>query len=77
MRGCANNPKEELEQAVKQAFVELDRNQDGHVSPAELQAALSERTGRSHKGLIGLMFETLDADKDGMVSMAELASLAM
>ncbi|MBI4783276.1 MAG: 5'-nucleotidase C-terminal domain-containing protein [Oscillatoriophycideae cyanobacterium NC_groundwater_1537_Pr4_S-0.65um_50_18] len=69
--------KDELEQAVKQAFGDLDRNQDGHVSPAELQAALTERTGRTHKGLIGLMFETLDADKDGMVSMAELASLAM
>lgn len=69
--------KAELEQAVKEAFVALDRNHDGQVSPAELQAALTERTGRNQKGLIGLMFETLDTDKDGMVSMEELASLAM
>ena len=69
--------REELQQAVKNAFAFLDKNQDGHISPAELQTALAERTGRSNKGLIGLMFETLDADKDGMVSMDELASLVM
>lgn len=69
--------KEELEQAVKNAFAFLDKNQDGHISPAELKAALTERTGRTSKGLIGLMFEVLDTDKDGMVSMDELASLAM
>ena len=69
--------REELEQAVKNAFAILDKNQDGQICPAELQAALTERTGRTQKGLIGLMFEALDADKDGMVSMDELASLAM
>ena len=69
--------REELRQAVKNAFAILDKNRDGQISPAELQAALAERTGRTNKGLIGLMFETLDADKDGMVSMDELASLAM
>ncbi|NEO51335.1 MAG: hypothetical protein F6K55_47585, partial [Moorea sp. SIO4A3] len=42
-----------------------------------LRAALAERTGRIQKGLISLMFEVLDVDKDGMVSMDELASLAM
>ncbi len=45
--------------------------------PPELQAALAERTGRTQKGLISLMFEVLDVDKDGKVSMDELASLAM
>ena len=69
--------KEELEQAVKKAFAFLDKNQDGHISPTELQAALTERTGQTNKGLINLMFEVLDADKDGMVSMDEMASLAM
>lgn len=69
--------REELKQGVKNAFAFLDQNQDGHISPAELQAALTERTGRSHQGLISLMFEVLDADQDGMVSMDELASLAM
>ncbi|UBF29294.1 EF-hand domain-containing protein [Kovacikia minuta CCNUW1] len=69
--------KEELEQAVKSAFAGLDRNQDGYISPTELQAALTERTGRTHKGLINMMFESLDADHDGRVSMDELASLAM
>lgn len=69
--------KAELEEAVKKTFAFLDRNQDGHVSPDELQAALAERTGRTHKGLISMMFETLDADGDGQVSMAELASLAI
>ena len=69
--------REELEQAVKSAFATLDRNQDGYISPTELQTALTERTGRTHKGLIGMMFETLDADNDGMVSMEELASLAI
>ena len=68
---------EELEEAVKNAFAFLDKNKDGHISPAELQAALAERTGRTHKGLIGLMFEVLDVDKDGKVSMDELALLAM
>ncbi len=67
----------ELEQAVRNAFTVLDRNQDGHISPAELQAALTERTGCTHKGLISMMFETLDADGDGMVSMLELAALAL
>jgi hypothetical protein len=69
--------KQEVEQAVKKAFAFLDQNQDGFISPAELQAALTERTGRTQKGLIGLMFEVLDANKDGKVSMEELASLAM
>ncbi len=69
--------KEELEQGVKNAFAFLDRNQDGHISPAELEAALTEKTGSTHKGLIDLMFTTLDTDADGKVSMDELASLAM
>lgn len=69
--------KEELEQAIKNAFAFLDLNQDGYISPEELQTALKERTGRTNKGLINLMFEALDANKDGMVSMDELASLAM
>ncbi|NEQ16557.1 MAG: bifunctional metallophosphatase/5'-nucleotidase, partial [Moorea sp. SIO3E2] len=69
--------REELKQGVKNAFAFLDQNQDGYISPAELRAALAERTGRTQKGLITLMFEVLDVDKDGMVSMDELASLAM
>ncbi|MBE9065657.1 EF-hand domain-containing protein [Leptolyngbya cf. ectocarpi LEGE 11479] len=69
--------KAELEEAVKQAFVSLDHNQDGYVSPIELQTALVERTGRAQKGLISMMFKTLDTDGDGQVSMAELASLAI
>ncbi len=69
--------REELKQGVKNAFAFLDQNQDGQISPEELKAALAQQTGRTNKGLISLMFEVLDADKDGMVSMDELASLAM
>ncbi|NEP49115.1 MAG: bifunctional metallophosphatase/5'-nucleotidase [Moorea sp. SIO3C2] len=68
---------EELKQGVKNAFAFLDQNQDGYISPAELGAALAERKGRTQKGLITLMFEVLDVNKDGMVSMDELALLAM
>ncbi|NEO71651.1 EF-hand domain-containing protein [Moorena sp. SIO3H5] len=69
--------REELKQGVKNAFAFLDQNQDGYISPAEVQGALVERTGSTQKGLISLMFEVLDVDKDGMVSMDELALLAM
>ena len=69
--------KAELEVAIKKAFVFLDHNQDGYISPNELQAALTKHTGRTQKGLISMMFETLDADRDGQVSMAELASLVI
>ncbi|NEO09088.1 MULTISPECIES: EF-hand domain-containing protein [unclassified Moorena] len=68
---------EELKQGFKNAFAFLDQNQDGYISPAEVQGALAERTGSTQKELISLMFEVLDVDKDGMVSMDELASLAM
>ncbi len=64
-------------QALKKAFAFLDKNQDGQISPTELQSALAQRTNRTNKGLVNMMFETLDADGDGMVSMDELASLAM
>ncbi|NES20072.1 MAG: bifunctional metallophosphatase/5'-nucleotidase [Symploca sp. SIO3E6] len=69
--------KEELGEALKKSFASLDKNQDGQISPEELQSALAQRTGRTNKGLVSMMFETLDADGDGMVSMDELASLAM
>jgi 2',3'-cyclic-nucleotide 2'-phosphodiesterase (5'-nucleotidase family) len=69
--------KIELEQAVKKAFVYLDKNQDGQISPAELQQALAERTGNAGNGLINMMFKSLDVNNDGMVSMDELASLAL
>ncbi|NER19429.1 MAG: bifunctional metallophosphatase/5'-nucleotidase [Symploca sp. SIO1C2] len=69
--------KEELGKALKKSFAFLDKNQDGQISPEELQSALAQRTGRNNKGLVSMMFETLDADGDGMVSMDELASLAM
>ncbi|NEP01353.1 MAG: bifunctional metallophosphatase/5'-nucleotidase [Symploca sp. SIO2E9] len=69
--------REELRHSVKKAFTFLDKNQDGQISPAELQTVLVERTGRTNKGLVSMMFEVLDVDGDGMVSMDELASLAM
>lgn len=69
--------REELRESLKKTFAFLDKNQDGHISPAELQTALTERTGRTQKGLVKMMFETLDADGNGMVSMDELASLAI
>ncbi|NES99117.1 MAG: bifunctional metallophosphatase/5'-nucleotidase [Sphaerospermopsis sp. SIO1G1] len=75
--GDGNISKEELEEAVKKAFLDLDYNQDGQISPTELQTALAAKTGNQERGLINMMFETLDADHDGMVSMEELASLAM
>ncbi len=75
--GDGNISKSELEQAVKKAFAFLDQNQDGHISPTELQTAIIEKTGNRDHGLINMMFEMLDADNDGMVSMEELASLAI
>ncbi len=67
----------ELEVAIKKAFAYLDKNQDGQISPAELQAVLAERTGNADNGLLNMMFKSLDANNDGMVSMDELASLAI
>ncbi len=75
--GDGNISKTELEQAVKKAFAYLDQNQNGYISPSELQAALAKITGNPTRGLINMMFEALDADGNGMVSMEELASLAM
>ncbi|MDJ0519331.1 MAG: hypothetical protein QNJ74_24750 [Trichodesmium sp. MO_231.B1] len=51
----------ELEAAVKKAFAYLDKNQDGQISPAELQAVLAQRTGNANKGLLNMMFKSLDA----------------
>ena len=67
----------ELEQAVKKAFAYLDKNQDGQISPTELQEVLAQRTGNADNGLLNMMFKSLDANNDGMVSMDELASLAI
>lgn len=75
--GDGNISKMELEQAVNKAFKFLDTNQDGYISPQELQAALAEKTANADCGLINMMFSTLDTNNDGMVSMEELASLAI
>ncbi|MGD1909669.1 MAG: EF-hand domain-containing protein [Rivularia sp. (in: cyanobacteria)] len=72
-----NISKSELEEAVKKAFAYLDLNQDGYMSPPELQSAIAKITGNQDRSLINMMFETLDVDGNGMVSMEELASLAM
>ena len=69
--------KQELEKAVEKVFASLDTDQDGYISPHELQEALGKKTGNSDKNLIDMMFEFLDANNDGLVSMEELASLAM
>ncbi|WP_202222283.1 EF-hand domain-containing protein [Okeania sp. KiyG1] len=55
----------------------MDKNQDGQISPTELQEALAQRTGNTDNGLLNMMFKSLDANNDGMVSMDELASLAI
>lgn len=75
--GDGNISKAELEEAVKKAFAYLDLNQDGYISPPELQSANAKITGNQDRSLINMMFETLDVDGNGMVSMEELASLAM
>ncbi|MEM9926663.1 MAG: EF-hand domain-containing protein [Cyanobacteria bacterium P01_D01_bin.50] len=77
---------------MKKAFAYLDKNQDGYISPPELQSAISllfetlrdrhalrdrKNNRESSRSLINMMFETLDVDGNGMVSMEKLASLAM
>lgn len=67
----------ELERGIKKAFEFLDSDGDGYISREELRAALIEKTGNPNNCLIDMMFQSLDVNNDGMVSMDELASLVM
>ncbi|GEM_PF-6892194 len=69
--------KAELQQGINKAFEFLDRDGDQFISPSELRAALLEKTGNADNGLIDMMFQSLDVNDDGMISMDEIASLAI
>lgn len=61
----------ELRQAVQQGvgtlFQVADTNQDGQLSPAELNRAV----GETAKMAVQIGFQTVDTDRNGMISMQE------
>ncbi|AFY58913.1 5'-nucleotidase/2',3'-cyclic phosphodiesterase-like hydrolase [Rivularia sp. PCC 7116] len=67
----------ELEQGIKKVFDFLDCNGDGYISPFELRRALIQKTGNPNNCLIDMMFQSIDINDDGMISMEELISLVV
>ncbi|KAL1820875.1 hypothetical protein ACET3Z_015744 [Daucus carota] len=60
-------------ETLVEAFVFLDKNQDGHVSRKEMVEAINEPTPGGHSsGCIAMKrFEEMDWDKNGMVNFKE------
>jgi len=78
MRG-ARGPvtKEESEAQARERFARLDRNSDGVIDAAEIEAALNERMGaaRAGAGPRGQMFlRRFDENRDGKVTREEFTN---
>lgn len=64
---------EEIE-AIKDLFIRIDTNKDGHLSIAEIERAVSENI--SHPELLNLI-NCIDSDKNGKIDFTEFLAAAM
>jgi Ca2+-binding EF-hand superfamily protein len=63
----ASELRQGVQTGVQTLFNFADTNQDGQLSPAELNQA----AGEAAKGVVQAAFQTVDADHDGTLTMAE------
>ncbi|KAI8489631.1 hypothetical protein Bbelb_325370 [Branchiostoma belcheri] len=60
---------------VEQIFKKYDVNRDGHMSTAELEAALKELKVVPTKGLIEVLMKQYDVDGNGQLDLQEFTRL--
>ncbi len=80
--GDSDLEPEELEDAVGRLFDEMDADDDGAVGFQEMQRFVEQKfaaTGRGDVGatLVQRMFQSLDTNGDGKISVRELKALAI
>jgi Ca2+-binding EF-hand superfamily protein len=72
-RGDSPHPWQ-LREGIDKAIASMDKNGDGFVSQAELEAFMREKDGNLQ--FIEQMVAQLDADGDGQISKDEFKALA-
>ena len=77
---CAPGLALAYSQAEKNAFIKADANSDRKITPGEFRTLIEELVAAGSEkaisvkkwGVYGYAFKRIDADKDGMITPAEL-----
>lgn len=77
---CAPGLAQAYSQAEKNAFIKADANSDRKITPGEFRTLIEELVAAGSEkaisvkkwGVYGYAFKRIDADKDGMITPAEL-----